>query len=264
MRSGGLRIGGNASPSVRRKEPLGEVRKSTILTHGDPTKHLAGAHSLVAKMRQSSRSLEGDARAVYARADEEYQAYTSQVSLITRTLALTAIAVIWLFASGKQGSNLAPFIALRRLESARPLLVSLGFALGALVMDLLQYAWGSIAWGTYRWSLDQVLVNDTFDPSDLPIRVRLGWAIARLYGLAQRFEYSLGKSGSGVSWKGRREELRRRIRSLTAGKEQRSLQAVFSSTWAPLMINRIVSLFYTLKVLSLLVSYAFLAIYLFD
>lgn len=186
------------------------------------------------------------------------------MSLITRTLALAAIAIIWLFASGKQGSTLSPFNALRSLESEQPLLLSLGFALGALVTDLLQYVWGSLAWGAYRWSLDQLLINDSFAPSDLSMRVRMGWVIARLFGVAKRFEYGLSPSTRESTWRKRREHLRKRFKALGDGGAQAELQDILDSSWAPLIINRLVFLFYTLKVLTLLASYIFLAIYLFN
>jgi hypothetical protein len=207
----------------------------------------------------------GQPPAVYARADEEYQAYTSQVSLITRTLALAAIAIIWLFASSKQGLTLSPFNALRRLESARPLLLSLSFALCTLVTDLLQYVWGSLAWGAYRWSLDQLLVNDPFDPSDLSMRVRFGWALARLSGIVKKLEYDTTKATvKPPAWRARRERLRKRFSALRSGDKEAELQAVLNSSWAPLIINRVASLFYTLKICTLLTCYVFLAIYLFN
>lgn len=243
---------------------LDEARKILTVIRGMPIGRLEITDSVIARMRQINNLLRGQPPALYARADEEYQAYTSQVSLITRTMALTAIVVIWLFARGKQGSTLSPFNALRTLESERLLLFSLGFALGALVADLLQYVWGSIAWGAYRWSLDQVLVNDSFAPSDLSMRVRLGWMIARLFGIAKRFEFGLNVAVSESAWRVRREHLRKRLKALRDGGDQTDLQAVLNSSWAPLAINRLISLFYGFKVLALLVSYILLAIYLFS
>jgi hypothetical protein len=234
-----------------------------MLISANSTKLLSRTDRLVAKMSRTSRSLVDHQPGLYARADEEYQAYTSQVSLITRTLALTAIAVIWLFASRSQGSGITPFDALRRIESARPLLFSLGFSLGALLMDFLQYSWGSVAWGVYRWSLDQIMVNDSFDVSDLSVRVRLGWAIARAYGLARRFEYGFSRPATERAWGIRRQQLRRRIQSLMAGEGHENLRAVINSPWAPLAINRLVSAFYSLKIVCLLACYILLAIYLF-
>jgi len=215
-------------------------------------------------MRPTNNSLRDQPSALYSRADEEYQAYTSQVSLITRTMALTAIVVIWLFASGRQGSTLSSFDALRKLESERLLLLSLGFALGALVTDFLQYVWGSIAWGAYRWSLDQVLINDSFAPSDLSMRVRLGWMIARLFTIAKRFEYGLNLPTQKSAWRMRREHLRKRLKTLRDDGGQADLKTVLNSSWTPLTINRMTSFFYSLKVLALLTSYILLATFLFN
>jgi hypothetical protein len=243
---------------------LDGAQKSTIAKTILLIKSSTRTHSLAAKMNQTRKTPDSSPPAIYARADEEYQAYTGQVSLISRTLALTAIAVIWLFASQKQGSTLSPFMALRKVESAQPLLFSLAFTLGTLILDLLQYVWGSIAWATYRWSLDQILINDSFDPLNLSLRVRVAWASARLCGLVKRFEYSLGHPASDREWPKRREQLRKDIKSLMAGEGHEKLLEVANSTWAPLVINRIVSILYVMKILSLLISYGFLATYLFD
>ena len=215
-------------------------------------------------MRPTNNLLRDQPSAFYSQADEEYQAYTSQVSLITRTMALTAIVVIWLFASSRQGSTLSSFDVLRKLESERLLLFSLGFALGALVADFLQYVWGSIAWGAYRWSLDQVLINDSFTLSDLSMRVRLGWMIARLFKVAKRFEYGLNPPAQKSAWRMRREHLRKRLKTLRDGGDQADLKTVLNSSWTPLIINRMTFFFYSLKVLALLTSYILLAIFLFN
>jgi hypothetical protein len=194
-------------------------------------------------------------------ADNEYQTYSSQVSPIARTLALTAIAVIWLFAGAKTGTNKSPFAILHSLESARSLDVALALALSVLLVDLLQYVWGSLAWGIYRWSLDQILINDSFDQDDLSARARLGWALARLFHVTRYLEYRVsGNTGSDSSrsWPRRRSDLRNQLGKVHVDKGLTSLTTALSTPWSPVIINRIVTVFFLCKICLLIVCYVLL------
>lgn len=196
-------------------------------------------------------------------ADAEYQAYSAQVSPIVRTLALTAIGVIWLFAGARPGGSgdSTPFAVLHRLESTGSLALALILALCALLVDLSQYVWGSLSWGTYRWSLEQILINDNFDPDDLSFRVRLGWLIARLFRVPQHFEYhAMGKSGAalGKSWQTRRSDLRNSLQCIHSRQVSPSLKVALDEPWSPLIINRISLILFLCKIALLVLCYALL------
>jgi hypothetical protein len=67
-----------------------------------------------------------------------YYEFSGKASDIARTLALSAIAIVWIFkVEGKDGS----------LRFARPLVIGAGGAVLALSLDLLQYVWGALLWG---------------------------------------------------------------------------------------------------------------------
>jgi hypothetical protein len=199
-------------------------------------------------------------------AEREYQAYSAQVSPIARTLALTAIAVVWLFANGRPGSSLASVVVLHRLEATPSLQFALALALGELMADLLQYLWGSMAWASYRWSLEQILLNDNFDPEDLPIRIRVGWGFARLFHIPRYFEYHAGRqviSEHPVSWPTRRSNLRESLRLLAEADSPGGLEEALQIPWAPLLINRVSLILFITKITLLILCYIFLGKFLF-
>ena len=202
----------------------------------------------------------GVVHTIVGNADDEYQAYSSQVSPIARTLALTAIAVIWLFAGAKIGNDKSPLAILHSLEATYSLDVALALALAVLLTDLLQYVWGSLAWGVYRWSLEQILVNDSFDQDDLSARVRLGWAVARLLHFAQYLEYQVGRAGleDGRSWPMRRGYFRAQLRKMRDDKDSGTLAAATEVPWSPAIINRVTIALFLCKVGLLVVCYIFL------
>ena len=202
------------------------------------------------------------AHGIFVNADNEYQAYSSQVSPIVRTLALTAIAVIWLFAGARSGSNPSPLDVLHRLELTGSLTVALALALCVLLVDLMQYVWGALSWATYRWSLEQIMLNDNFDPEDLPLRIKLGWLVARMFRVAQYLEYygkESAKSTSKQPWVIRRNNLRKLLRKSTLdNSSSTSLKSALGAPWSPLIINRLLSFFFVSKIALLILCYAFL------
>lgn len=200
-------------------------------------------------------------RGIFARADDEYQAYSSQVSPIVRTLALTAVAVIWLFAGARSGNSQSPLAILHRLELTSSLTLALALALCTLLMDLMQYVWGALSWATYRWSLEQILMNDNFDPEDLSLRVRWAWLIARVFHIVQYLEYN-ERDGQRPAlkqpWKVRRSNLRNLLKKSTLDPSNTSLRSALSASWSPLIINRMLIVFFISKITLLVLCYAFL------
>jgi hypothetical protein len=197
----------------------------------------------------------------------QYQAYSSQLSPIARTLALTAIAVVWLFAGSGLESTSSPVATWHHLESSAWLTCALILALAALVSDLMQYAWGAWAWGTYQWALDQILGNDNFDPDDLSPRCRAGWAVARFFQLPRYMEYSLYRQWGpviGTSWPVRRAALRQCLSRLHSDKDMAPLDAALRLPWSPAIINRVSLAFFVSKVILLLGCYGCLGLFLLD
>lgn len=199
---------------------------------------------------------------ISSNAGDEYQAYATQVSPIVRTLALTAIAVIWLFGGGKNGSPSSALLELQGIKSSTPLVAALGLALAVLVADLLQYVWAAFAWGAYRWALEQVLVNDEWNPDDLHIRARAGWFVARMFYIPRYLEYRLGvhaQERRAHSWSERRDHLREVLRrSVDSTRNSAVLGSALNVPWSPLVINRIVAVLFVLKISLLISCYAVL------
>jgi hypothetical protein len=73
-------------------------------------------------------------------AREDYYYYTGKTSDIVRQLALAGVALIWLFRIDREtGIDVVP----SQLRVPAILIVA------CLAADLLQYVWGSAAWGIY-------------------------------------------------------------------------------------------------------------------
>ena len=70
---------------------------------------------------------------------EDYYGHSGRASEVARTLALSGIAVIWVFAVGEVGNQKLP----------RSLLWPGAFIVATLALDLLQYAWQSAIWGGF-------------------------------------------------------------------------------------------------------------------
>jgi hypothetical protein len=71
---------------------------------------------------------------------DSYYFYSGKASDIGRTLALSAIAIVWIFkVDAKDGSY----------GFAAPLLLVAWGAVGTLFFDILQYSWGALIWGAW-------------------------------------------------------------------------------------------------------------------
>jgi hypothetical protein len=211
--------------------------------------------------KAGSSGSSGQAHQITSNADEEHQSYSAQASTIVRTLALTAVGVIWLFAGAGLSQARSPEVTLRRLESAHSLAVALALALGALIADLLQYIWGSLSWSMYLWSLEQILINDGLDSDDLPLRSRIGWAVARAFHVAWHIEYYVyaeSQAALGKSWRDRRANLRDIIRRSRSGRGPTAVGVALNTPWSPLLINRVISALFWMKIILLMSCYALL------
>lgn len=72
---------------------------------------------------------------------ESYQYYSGKASDVCRQLSLAALGIIWIFKTDQPGGV---------IRISHPLLWSAGCAVLALAFDLLQYIYGSIAWGLFN------------------------------------------------------------------------------------------------------------------
>ncbi|MEJ1966490.1 MAG: hypothetical protein WDO56_35110 [Gammaproteobacteria bacterium] len=70
---------------------------------------------------------------------QDYYALSGKASDIARTLALSALAIVWLFkVDGPKPGE---------LQFAEPLLRTAYAAIAALALDLVQYCWATFIWG---------------------------------------------------------------------------------------------------------------------
>src|SRR5215472_11507342 len=116
-----------------------------------------------------------------------YTTFTGYGSTIVRSIALACVALVWLFAGGVTASQ--PRQALSRIDSSFGLTAALLCSILALLLDLLQYVYGSAVWGCYHWALTQIRLNDR---GGVPSRrVSRGWRILTRLHMVKRIKRSL-------------------------------------------------------------------------
>jgi hypothetical protein len=84
-----------------------------------------------------------------------YDTFSAKASEISRHLNLAGIAIIWIFRIGDKSGGVT-FSAL--------LLWPLGGFVIALVLDLLQYIYGSIAWSVFHRYKEKKMMREKVDP----------------------------------------------------------------------------------------------------
>lgn len=115
---------------------------------------------------------------------ETYYEASGKASEISRQLAFAGIAVVWLLAGGTLNST-------GGLRVSDDLLrVSVGLLL-TLVLDLLQYAWRSLAWGIYARRLELRGETTVSAPTSLNV-VALAMFWGKLVSLATAYVLLLG------------------------------------------------------------------------
>jgi hypothetical protein len=113
----------------------------------------------------------------------------------------------------------------------------------------------------YRWSLEQILLNDSLDPRDLSMRSRLGWAAGRIFQVAWHLEYHVyGQSqvAAGRSWHDRRADLRAVLQKSRVGRGPAAAGIALDTPWSPLLISRVISLLFSAKIILLISCYVLL------
>jgi hypothetical protein len=127
-------------------------------------------------------------------AADQYTAASGQTSTIVRSLALSAIAVIWLFSGGLTPKDATPQRLLQQIQDAGWLQVGLIAALASLVLDLLHYVWATCCWGGFHRALDGVLERDD-GAEPLSGDVEKVWNRAARWKIVDQIEQLTGTSG---------------------------------------------------------------------
>jgi|GEM_PF-3795352 len=193
-------------------------------------------------------------------AEQQYQTYTTQTSAITRSLAITAVAVVWLFGGGLIAKDATPEVLLARIQASEGLEAALLLALAALVLDLLQYAWGSLSWGTFHRRLDDVLEADDGHGS-VGEGTDKAWARARKIGLVGQLERAAGLDPP-ADWGSRRDAVRAVVHPRDGAKRSPSVQRFLDRAAAPRGLTTVTAVLFAAKFLALCASYFFLAVFL--
>jgi hypothetical protein len=177
-------------------------------------------------------------------AANQYEFYTDHTSTVVRSLAITAVGVVWLLAGGLTKAADSPEAILAAIHHDDLLFWAFNCAVGALAADLVQYILSAIAWGVYGWSIDQGIVqSNTLSGA----RSWCAWQVIHLYRLARHLEREGGlpSPGPNYKWPARRAALRTALR---AQPRPEWLQTALQDSWAPASINRLPLLIFLAKI----------------
>lgn len=134
-------------------------------------------------------------RKIQENASTEYADYSKESSTQARTLALAAIAVVWVI--GQSNSKTEKFDdVFASVGNEKMLLCAAIFAVAGLAFDLLQYWLASMLWGRYRNILAVILEVDSHDGCAPSAKVKRAWNSMAGEQLAESIIHNgLGMSG---------------------------------------------------------------------
>ncbi|MCV7202871.1 hypothetical protein H7J71_12730 [Mycolicibacterium peregrinum] len=107
-------------------------------------------------------------------ASTEYRDYTKEASTQFRTLALAAVAIVWLIGKASAPDDTYPEI-FSSVTDQRLLFYAAVAAVVGLTFDLLQYWVASAMWGRYRSVLATIFESDSYEPANFEGQVKRAW-----------------------------------------------------------------------------------------
>lgn len=199
--------------------------------------------------------------AILANAHRVYIAHTTQVSAITRSLGITCLGTVWLLAGGLN-SNVSPTEVVSAISSSQFLRWSFLLSLLGLLLDGLQYVWGSAMWGLYGWCLNRIwaVSEGEFNKA----AVSSAWRLGSFFGVDRHFINSLlsnddqrGEANSRSS-----RERKSTAQTLMAACTDPALRAkALDRPRSPRFINSGTLTFYWFKIIATFAAYGLLAAY---
>lgn len=108
-------------------------------------------------------------------APKEVDSYSKDASTVCRALALSGIAIVWLYSDG--GAGQGKFSAAVLAISGQWLMLgALALFILSLVVDIVQYLYGTLRWSKYEYVVDVVTHFDDFKAQFPDDTVRSAWA----------------------------------------------------------------------------------------
>lgn len=119
-------------------------------------------------------------------AESAKDTYSSVASTIVRQLALGGIALVWLIKVGKPEAG--------GIQWNSELILLLGLFAFTLLMDLLQYVWGAVAWATIFANAEKQDkgLDDLISPPAWINRITLAFFILKIATVIATYVYLLG------------------------------------------------------------------------
>ena len=188
-------------------------------------------------------------------ANQTFREYTAQASALARAVALSGVALIWLFGGGLSPNNASPDKVLDRIYEEGTLRVALVLLVAVLVLDIAQYLLASAAFGLLAWSADRVAADNAW-PKGPSGADRVAWRAASALGLDRRMmlavETSLPADADRVA---RRDVLRKALATPD------NLAGLLGGSGTPRLLVAAVDGLFWAKLLALLVAYVAFLVY---
>lgn len=207
---------------------------------------------------------------ILSNVEDEYEQNSKEASTVIRGLALSAVAIIWLYAGGL-GLTDKFQDTVSSLAGDKLVLIALALAFLTLFLDVLQYVISTIILQRYRSVLRKLLAVDRYAlpiPDDLIkewrsfFGVRVAWSIAEVYlnGRTEGGQSTIGPENSDQAIAYARAALLELSAESLDGDTSNSsnLTDFLNSPVVPTVLLSISSRIFYLKILSLLFAYGFL------
>lgn len=185
---------------------------------------------------------------IVARAEARFAFYSGQASTVCRTLALSAIGIVWLFAPhGADSASLAPTTSLHAIRAHGDLLKPLNFAVWYLVFDATQYVLSALLWSLHRWTIERIAFTEGFDGSVVEY---LAYYLADAMGTVRYLRRVAGLTGG--------ERYRGLAAAVIASRTDSTLPLAesFTKPLVPSFIPTVATVCFVAKIVCLIICYA--------
>lgn len=200
-------------------------------------------------------------------ASDERSKYSGQASTVVRSLALSILAIAWLFGGGLNQPEAAPKEVVQAVLGDPWLRASVIAAIICLLIDVVHYHWGALVWGRYSGALNEVLVNDDHTSSDPSPEVRNAWARVARSGLADNLVYWAERTRGAPRPQALLSDpfstpVSEARWYLAHAEQSAGLGKVLGSRWSPHWMNASIGFMFWAKAILVLTSYLTFLVYL--
>lgn len=209
-----------------------------------------------------------------SRAGDQYAKFTSRVSSVCRTLSITGLGLVWLYADTGSTTPDKLSVSLLALQGQWWMVAALILFVCALAIDIAQYGYGAWRWQSYEHNAAVILQLDNFETNFPSDKVRKAWRSWAGLEVARYTTFTASQLSEAPALKEEPKNndylvaaARALLRAATLDEpespppggatkaEWNRIKAKLATAWAPPAIARRVNVLFWLKVLLALSGY---------